>query len=133
MAADCVPDPRAGASRPPPPPHTSDDADTEEELEAGGHGAKRGAAPRAAARAAERSLSPEARVPQKRRRMSASFHPRGVRASQQGLRELLCHIGASVAPAGRFGARHPDGTKDGLCGFWRAKPPDALGDTTCLD
>jgi hypothetical protein len=56
-----------------------DEADTEEEEREPGAG---GTAPRAA-RAAGRSTSPEARVPVKRRRMSASFHPRGVCATSQ--------------------------------------------------
>ena len=58
-----------------------DEADTEdEEREPGAGGATRGGDPRAS-RAVDRSTSPEARVPVKRRRMSASFHPRGVRAT----------------------------------------------------
>ncbi len=70
--------------------YDGDDADTEEEEEAGAApprgGRARHAAARAAARMAERSISPEARAPPKRRRTSASFHPRGVRAgrSSQG-------------------------------------------------
>ena len=60
-----------------------DDADTEEEEEVGDApsrgGRARPAAARAAARMAERSISPEARAPPKRRRTAASFHPRGVR------------------------------------------------------
>jgi len=66
--------------------YDGDDADTEEDEDVGnaaprGGGRARHAAARAAARMAERSISPEARAPPKRRRTAASFHPRGVRVT----------------------------------------------------
>ena len=88
--------------------YDGDDADTEEEEDMGNvpprGGRARTAAARAAARMAERSVSPEARAPHKRRRTAASFHPRGVRAGWLTQDYARCRRVAHVLRATRLSA-----------------------------